>query len=349
MSNSISNSTVQIYSGSSQQDLTEKIVKHLQSISTSPEQVYSQGTVSLGKFANGETKVQIGESVRGKDIYIVQSCHGHDTFNDQLMELVIMIHACKIASAARVTAVMPYFPYSRQDKKDKSRAPITAKLAANILTTAGADSIITMDLHASQIQGFFDIPADNLYAEPSVLKYIREKISNWKNAVIVSPDAGGAKRVTAIADKLGVDFALIHKERKVANEVDRMVLVGDVKNRPAILVDDMTDTCGTLCFAAKKLDEAGATEIHAILTHGIFSGNAFEKLEKSCFDSVVVTNTINQEEHMKKWGKLRVIDVAGVFGDCIKRSHEGGSVSYLFHNVPRNRSDHSTNSEMEGV
>jgi len=334
MSTSFKNA--QIYSGTSHQNFSSDIVRYLNNNSDPTQTSYSSGSVSLGKFANGETKVSIGETVRGSDIYIVQSCHGHENINDQLMELIVMIHACKIASAKRVTAVIPYYPYSRQDKKDKSRAPITAKLVANMLKTAGADSIITMDLHAQQIQGFFDIPVDNLYAEASVLKYIQNEnhIKDFKNAVIVSPDAGGAKRVTAIADKLNVDFALIHKERKIANEVARMVLVGNVKNRPAILVDDMTDTCGTLCFAAQTLKEHGATEIHAILTHGIFSGSAFEKLEKSCFDSVVVTNTINQEEHVKKWSKLKVIDVANVFGECIKRAHEGGSVSHLFENVP---------------
>lgn len=332
-----SNCAVQIYHGSSHAELTQKIMQHIRNISPFHPETYALGSVNLGKFANGETKVQIGESVRGKDIYIVQNCHGYDKVNDQIFELIIMIHACRIASAAKITAVLPYFPYSRQDKKDKSRAPITAKLMANMLTTAGADSIITMDLHASQIQGFFDIPVDNLYAEPSVLRYIENNIKDWKNAVIVSPDAGGAKRVTSTADKLGVDFALIHKERKVANQVDRMVLVGDVAGRPAILVDDMTDTCGTLCLAAKKLQEAGATEVHAILTHGIFSGEAFAKLQNSCLDSLVVTNTIDQAEHQKKWDKLKVIDVSGVFGDCIKRAHEGGSVSYLFNHVPRSR------------
>ena len=168
------------------------------------------------------------------------------------MELLIMIHACKIASACRVTAVMPMFPYARQDKKDKSRAPITAKLLANMLSVAGADHVVTMDLHAQQIQGFFDIPVDNLYAEPAVIRWIKENVNNWEDAVVVSPDAGGAKRVTSIADRINLDFALIHKERKVANEVSNMVLVGDVKNKAAILIDDMADTCGTICLAANK-------------------------------------------------------------------------------------------------
>ena len=236
---------LKIYSGSSNEEFACKINQQLNGTEkTSP--------VTTGKFANGETKVQIGESVRGENVYVVQSCNGFGDINDQLMETIIMIHACKIASACKVTAILPVFPYARQDKKDKSRAPITAKLVANMLSVAGADHIVTMDLHAQQIQGFFDVPVDNLYAEPSVRQWIQENIAEWKNSVIVSPDAGGAKRVTSIADKLNVDFALIHKERKVANEVDRMVLVGDVKDRVAILVDDMADTCGTICKAAER-------------------------------------------------------------------------------------------------
>uniref|UniRef100_A0A452TFD4 ribose-phosphate diphosphokinase n=1 Tax=Ursus maritimus TaxID=29073 RepID=A0A452TFD4_URSMA len=228
--------------------------------------------------------VEIGESVRGEDVYIIQS--GCGEINDNLMELLIMINACKIASSSRVTAVIPCFPYARQDKKDKSRAPISAKLVANMLSVAGADHIITMDLHASQIQGFFDIPVDNLYAEPAVLQWIRENIAEWRNCIIVSPDAGGAKsRVTSIADRLNVEFALIHKERKKANEVDRMVLVGDVKDRVAILVDDMADTCGTICHAADKLLSAGATKVYAILTHGIFSGPAISRINNAAFEA----------------------------------------------------------------
>nr|CAD7568186.1 unnamed protein product [Timema californicum] len=319
--------------------------------------------------------VEIGESVRGEDVYIIQS--GSGEVNDNLMELLIMINACKIASASRVTAVIPCFPYARQDKKDKSvlvsflctctgrathplycldlsivhvlfllarlaatithvflrhweapffpigqgqaavevctspiclqsRAPISAKLVANMLSVAGADHIITMDLHASQIQGFFDIPVDNLYAEPAVLKWIRENIVEWRNSIIVSPDAGGAKRVTSIADRLNVEFALIHKERKKANEVASMVLVGDVKDRVAILVDDMADTCGTICHAAEKLLEAGATKVYAILTHGIFSGPAISRINNACFEAVVVTNTIPQEQHMKDCPRIQV-------------------------------------------
>lgn len=216
----------------------------------------------------------------------------------------------------------------------KSRAPISAKLVANMLSVAGADHIITMDLHASQIQGFFDIPVDNLYAEPAVLKWIKENIPEWRNSIIVSPDAGGAKRVTSIADRLNVEFALIHKERKKANEVASMVLVGDVKDRVAILVDDMADTCGTICHAAEKLMEAGATKVYAILTHGIFSGPAISRINNACFEAVVVTNTIPQDGHMKECPKVRCIDVSMMFAEAVRRTHNGESVSYLFSNVP---------------
>ncbi|MGH0158284.1 UNVERIFIED_CONTAM: hypothetical protein FKN15_045972 [Acipenser sinensis] len=293
---------IKIFSGSSHQDLSQKIADRLG---------LELGKVVTKKFSNQETCVEIGESVRGEDVYIVQS--GCGEINDNLMELLIMINACKIASASRVTAVIPCFPYARQDKKDKSRAPISAKLVANMLSVSGADHIITMDLHASQIQGFFDIPVDNLYAEPAVLKWIKENIPEWKNCTIVSPDAGGAKRVTSIADRLNVDFALIHKERKKANEVDRMVLVGDVKDRVAILVDDMADTCGTICHAADKLLSAGATKVYAILTHGIFSGPAISRINNACFEAVVVTNTIPQEDKMKQCPKIQSPVHTGTF------------------------------------
>ncbi|XP_021345473.1 ribose-phosphate pyrophosphokinase 1 isoform X2 [Mizuhopecten yessoensis] len=314
---------IKVFSGSSHTDLAQKICDRLG---------IEPGKVVTKKFSNGECCVEIGESVRGEDVYIVQS--GCDEVNDMLMELLIMINACKIASACRVSAVIPCFPYARQDKKDKSRAPISAKLVANMLSTAGADHIITMDLHASQIQGFFDIPVDNLYAEPAVLKWIKDNIQEWRNSCIVSPDAGGAKRVTSIADRLNVDFALIHKERKKANEVASMVLVGDVKERIAILVDDMADTCGTVCHAAEKLLEAGATKVYAVCTHGIFSGPAISRINNSMFEAMVVTNTIPQEKRMKNAPKIQCIDISIMLAEAIRRTHNGESVSYLLTNVP---------------
>lgn len=314
---------VKVFSGTSHPDLAQKVVDRLG---------IDLGKAVLKKFSNKETCVEIKESVRGEDVYIIQS--GCGEINDNLMELLIMINACKIASASRVTAVIPLFPYARQDKKDKSRAPISAKLVANMLSVSGADHIITMDLHASQIQGFFDIPVDNLYAEPAVLKWIKENIAEWRNSIIVSPDAGGAKRVTALADHLNVEFALIHKERKKANEVSSMVLVGDVKDRIAILVDDMADTCGTICHAADRLLEAGAQKVYAILTHGIFSGSAISRINNAMFDAVVVTNSIPQDSHMAECAKIQCIDISMILAEAIRRTHNGESISYLFSHVP---------------
>jgi len=289
------------------------------------------GKALVSESGIGETNVRIAESVREDDVYIINT--GCGEVNTALMELCIMIHACKIASAKRITAVLPLFPYARQDKKDKSRAPITAKLVANMIQKAGCDHVITMDLHASQIQGFFDVPVDNLFAEPSAIKYIRENF-HVPDVVIVSPDAGGAKRATSMADRLGVDFALFHKERKKANEVSRMVLVGRVEGKVAILVDDMADTCGTLCLAAKQLAEAGVSKVYAIVTHGILSGNALNNVTESALEKLIVTNTLPQTENQKQCNKIEVVDIAPVLGEVIRRSHYGESVSKLFHEVP---------------
>ncbi|KAM3084382.1 ribose phosphate diphosphokinase subunit prs4 [Clarireedia jacksonii] len=274
------------------------------------------------------------------------------------MELLIMINACKTASARRITAVIPNFPYARQDKKDKSRAPISAKLIANMLQTAGCNHVITMDLHASQIQGFFNVPVDNLYAEPSTLRWIRENL-DVKNCVVVSPDAGGAKRLvlrsnhiiyhtlrlnnklmsslnraTSIADRLDLGFALIHKERARPNEVSRMVLVGDVVSKIAILVDDMADTCGTLVKAAETVMNHGASEVVAIVTHGILSGNAIETLNKSKLSRIVVTNTVPLRGKEEICEKLRVMDISATLAEAIRRTHNGESVSFLFTHAP---------------
>jgi len=281
---------------------------------------------------SGETKVTIQESVRDYDVYILNTCAGE--VNTSLIELCIMIHACKIASARRITAIIPHFFYARQDKKDKSRAPITAKLVANMLREAGCDHVITMDLHASQIQGFFDVPVDNLFAEPSMIDYIRNHFDDIRDCVIVSPDAGGAKRATSIADRLNIEFALFHKERKKANEVSRMVLVGSVKDKIAILVDDMADTCGTLGQASRNLIDAGAKKVYAFTTHGILSGPAIKVLNESGLEKLVVTNTIPMGSKQAQCDKIEVVDVSHVLAETIRRSHFGESVSYLFHEVP---------------
>ncbi|CCG83349.1 Ribose-phosphate pyrophosphokinase 3 [Taphrina deformans PYCC 5710] len=314
--------SIKIFAGNSHPELAQRVAEKIG---------IELGKVVVLKYSNQETAITIGESVRDEDVFIIQT--GCASINDHLMELLIMINACKTASARRITAVIPSFPYARQDKKDKSRAPITAKLVANMLQTAGCNHIITMDLHASQIQGFFNIPVDNLFAEPSMLKYIRENL-DYKNAIIVSPDAGGAKRATAIADRLDLDFALIHKERKKANEVSRMVLVGDVVGKVCVLVDDMADTCGTLVLAAKTLIDNGALSVYAIVTHGILSGAAIEKINSSQLEKVVVTNTIPHAEKQLQCGKIDTIDISGVLGECIRRIHHGESVSVLFSNMP---------------
>ncbi|KNG44959.1 ribose-phosphate pyrophosphokinase 4 [Stemphylium lycopersici] len=284
------------------------------------------------QYSNQETSVTIGESVRDEDVFILQSTPPGD-INDALMELLIMINACKTASARRITAVIPNFPYARQDKKDKSRAPITAKLMANMLQTAGCNHVITMDLHASQIQGFFNVPVDNLYAEPSTLRWIRENL-DVKDCVIVSPDAGGAKRATSIADGLNLGFALIHKERTRPNEVSRMVLVGDVRGKTAILVDDMADTCGTLVKAADVLISEGAKDALAIVTHGILSGNAIEALNGSQLKKIVVTNTVPHEDKKELCDRIETIDISPTLAEACRRTHNGESVSFLFKHAP---------------
>ncbi|KAL8736423.1 MAG: hypothetical protein Q9166_000215 [cf. Caloplaca sp. 2 TL-2023] len=284
------------------------------------------------QYSNQETSVTIGESVRDEDVFVLQSTAPGD-INDGLMELLIIINACKTASARRITAVIPNFPYARQDKKDKSRAPITAKLMANMLQTAGCNHVITMDLHASQIQGFFNVPVDNLYAEPSTLRWIRENLDLSK-AVIVSPDAGGAKRATSIADRLDLNFALIHKERARPNEVSKMTLVGDVRGKIAILVDDMADTCGTLAKAADTVMAHGASEVIAIVTHGILSGNAIETLNDSKLSRVVVTNTVPHAEKKERCEKLETIDISPTLAESLRRTHNGESVSFLFSHAP---------------
>jgi len=250
-----------------------------------------------------------------------------------LMELLILISACKTASARRITAVMPCFPYARMDKKDKSRAPITAKLVANMLVVAGCDHVITMDLHASQIQGFFDIPVDNLWSEPLMINYIKRRIVGWENSIIVSPDAGGAKRVTAIADKLGVEFALIHRKRngKSLSAPEQMeILVGDVRDKVVILVDDMIDTGATLMLAARTLHEKGAKSIHALISHGLLSETNMSLIEALPIKELVVTNTIPQKQHQDLCKKLVTIDISPTIAESIRRTHNGESISLLF-------------------
>ncbi|KAE9395976.1 phosphoribosyl pyrophosphokinase [Gymnopus androsaceus JB14] len=304
--------SIRILTGNSHPELAQAVVERL-NVPLVP--------CTVKKFSNGEINVKISESVRDEDVFIIQS--GCQDANDNLMELLILISACKTASARRITAVIPCFPYARMDKKDKSRAPITAKLVANMLVVAGCD----------HIQGFFDIPVDNLFSEPLMLSYIKRQIEGWKNGIIVSPDAGGAKRVTALADKLGVEFALIHRKRdgKEQNAPERMeILVGDVKDKVAILVDDMIDTGVTLSLAAKTLHEKGAKSVHALITHGLLSEINLSVVERLPIDHLVVTNTIPQNKNKDSCSKLTVIDISPTIAESIRRTHNGESISLLF-------------------
>uniref|UniRef100_A0A060TCG5 ribose-phosphate diphosphokinase n=1 Tax=Blastobotrys adeninivorans TaxID=409370 RepID=A0A060TCG5_BLAAD len=318
--------SIKILSGNSHPELARLVARKLDT---------NVANIRATQFSSSETSVTVGESVRDEDVYIIQT--GIGSVNDYLMEMLIMAHACRTASARRITAIIPNFPYGRQDKKDKGRAPIAARLLANMLQSSGFDHLVTMDLHAQQIQGFFDIPADNLYAEPSILEYIKDNIADYySQAVVVSPDAGGAKRAAGIADRLDLPFALIHKERQQANEVFQMILVGDVMNRLAIIIDDMADTCGTLIKAAETVKAHGATDVIAIVTHGIFSGKAIEKLNRcSALSKVVCTNTVPlNETATTTTNKLEVIDISGTIAEAIRRLHNGESISYLFHHKP---------------
>ncbi|KAJ3259861.1 ribose-phosphate pyrophosphokinase [Boothiomyces macroporosus] len=397
---------ISIFSGKSHPLLTEKICKQL---------AIPVGKSTLSKFSNQETNIFINETVRDVDVYIVQS--SCDNVNDHFIELLIMISACRTASARKITAVIPCFPYARQSENafvqdeeveppkktlpkpsklssvsfasdsktaidtdvPQAPSPISAHskrtrissistsqpeiavttltvtkpdnkkenggyktwsakpgtLIANMLMAAGCDHVITMDLHDPQFQGYFDIPVDNLFSHPLIIKYIKDKIPNYQDGVIVSPDAGGAKRATLIADKLNMDFALIHKEKyHHGPRGSTMMLVGDVENKDCIIIDDMSDTADTVCSAANKLVEKGATSVVAIITHGILSGEALDRIEKSPLKEVIVSNTVPQEEHMKKCSKIRVMDVTIIFAEAIRRIHNGESVSFLQDIVP---------------
>lgn len=319
---STASNSIKLLAGNSHPELARLVAQRLD---------LELSNIAVSQYSNQETSVTIGESVRDEDVFILQT--GCGEVNDYLMELLIIIHACRTASARRITAVIPNFPYARQDKKDKGRAPITAKLMANMLQTAGCDHIITMDLHASQIQGFFDVPVDNLYAEPTVLRYIKENL-DYSNAVIVSPDAGGAKRAASLADRLDLNFALIHKERQKANEVSRMVLVGNVEGKLCVVVDDMADTCGTLVKAADTLISHGAKSVIAVVTHGILSGRAVERINSSPIEEVACTNTVPHGHLATSCPKLANIDISPTLAEAIRRLHNGESVSYLFTHAP---------------
>lgn len=285
------------------------------------------GTAKVKNFSDGEIMVEIGENVRGRDVYIVQStCY---PTNNNLMELLIMMDALKRASAATITAVIPYYGYARQDRKVAPRTPITSKLVADLLTSAGADRVVTIDLHAGQIQGFFDIPVDNLYAAPVILNYIKKNYS-LDSVVMVSPDAGGTERARAYAKRLECSLAIIDKRRSGPNISEVMHLIGDVRDKAAIILDDMVDTAGTLTQAARALKEHGAKTIYACATHGVLSGPAIDRINDSCIEEVVITDTIPQGDKVEKSSKLKVLTVAELLAEAIRRIHQDESVSSLF-------------------
>jgi len=285
------------------------------------------GQAKVKTFSDGEIRVEIGENVRGRDVYIVQSTCSPT--NNNLMELLIMMDALKRASAAKITTVIPYYGYARQDRKVAPRSPITSKLVADLLTTAGADRVVTVDLHAGQIQGFFDIPVDNLYAASVILDYLRKHLVN-DTTVIVSPDAGGTERARAFAKRLSSSLAIIDKRRSGPNISEVMNLIGDVRGKVAIIVDDMVDTAGTLTQAAKALREHGATAIYACATHGVLSGPALERIEASDIQEMVITDTIPLTDDAARSRKIKVLSVAGLLAEAIRRIHCNESVSSLF-------------------
>lgn len=284
------------------------------------------GKANVKKFSDGEIQLEIEENVRGMDVFVVQSTC--TPVNVSLMELLIMMDAIKRASAERITAVMPYYGYARQDRKVAPRAPITAKLVADLITTAGADRILTIDLHAGQIQGFFNIPVDHLYAAPVMLEFIENKFAN--NIVIISPDAGGVERARAFAKRLGASLAIIDKRRDKPNETQVMHIIGEIKGKTALLLDDMVDTAGTLTQSANALIKEGAAKVVACCTHPVLSGKAIEKINQSALQELVVTDTILLREDAKSCKKITALSVSKLLGEAIKRIHNNDSVSSLF-------------------
>lgn len=280
--------------------------------------------VLLTRFSDGEIRVQINENVRGADVFVIQSLT-HPT-NDSIMELLLLLDALKRSSAHRITAVIPYYAYARQDRKDKPRVPISAKLLADLIQTAGAHRVLTVDLHSAQIQGFFNIPVDNIFALPVIYEYLKAK--NIEDLVIVSPDAGGVERARMLQNRLGGNLAIIYKKRPAPNVVETLDVIGDVKDKNAVIIDDIIDTAGTIVAAADMLISKGAKSVIAACTHPVFSGPAVERLKNSCISEVIVTNTIPVEG--KEFDKLTVISVAELIGEAIKRINIESSVSSLF-------------------
>jgi ribose-phosphate pyrophosphokinase len=310
-------SPIKIFSGNSNPDLAEKICTFVG---------VPLGMAQVKAFSDGEIAVEVNESVRGFDTFVVQSTC--PPVNNNLMELLIMIDALRRASAERINAVIPYYGYARQDRKVAPRQPISAKLVANLITEAGASRVLTIDLHAGQIQGFFDIPVDNLYASPIVLEYLRKKFKD--DLVLIAPDAGGVERTRSFAKRLDASLAIMDKRRERANVAQVMHIIGTVKGKVAVILDDMVDTAGTLTQAAQALKEHGATAIFACCTHAVLSGKAIQKINDSPLEELIVTDTIPINQEGRGCKKIKVLSVAELFGEAIKRIHKNESVSSLF-------------------
>ena len=310
---------LKIFSGRGNYELCAKICRHLH---------LEPAAISLGKFPDGENFCKLDEDVRGRDIFLVQPTA--PPVNDNLIELLIMIDCCKRASAERITAVIPYYGYARQDRKDEGRVPITAKLAANLITRAGADRVLTMDLHAAQIQGFFDVPVDHLYAAPVLNEHFSERGMEGNDIVVVSPDEGSIKRALGHSKRLGGTLAIVDKRRTNALEVRQSTIIGGpVEGKIALLFDDMISTAGSICGAARLVHEQGAREIHIAATHGVMCGPAIEKLREAPIDSIVVTDSIPIPEE-KQLPNLVELTVAPLLAEAIKRIHHDQSISELF-------------------
>jgi ribose-phosphate pyrophosphokinase len=306
-----------IFTGNSNPGLAQNICKYLS---------LPLGGAKVKTFSDGEIQIEINENVRLKDVFVVQSTCS--PVNDNLVELLLMIDAFNRSSAKKITAVIPYFGYARQDKKVAPRVPISAKLVADMITVAGADRIITMDLHAGQIQGFFNIPVDNLFAAPVLIEYIRNNFRD--DMVVVSPDAGGVERARAFAKRLNADLAIIDKRRDAPNQAKAMAVIGDVTDKVAVILDDMADTAGTLTEAAEAIKNAGAREIHACCAHAVLSGPAIERITNSVLKSIVVTDTIPLTEKAAACDKIKVLTISQLVGEAIVRSYRGDSVTSLF-------------------
>jgi ribose-phosphate pyrophosphokinase len=309
---------IKIFSGNSNPTLAQKICDVL---------AVPLGAARVRRFSDGEVMVEINENVRGRDVYVIQSTCAPT--NDNLMELLVMTDALKRASAATITAVVPYYGYARQDRKAAPRTPITAKLVADLITKAGIDRVVTVDLHAGQIQGFFDIPVDNLYAAPVILNHLKNRF-NGQPVVMVSPDAGGTERARAFAKRLECTLAVIDKRRTGPNVAEVMHLIGDVRNKIAVILDDMVDTAGTLTQAAKALKENGATAVYACATHGVLSGPAIERINNSDIAEIVLTDTIPLGDKESMTSKITMLSVSALLAEAIRRIHEDESVSSLF-------------------